>query len=865
MSVGIGRLNPAFGSSRSASSAYQKWPTRRLAFHATAPSQRAGLLTHLKFENRAGETGRWCAPLRVPHPRGGAGGDPTSAGARRPSLSLRHGVSLGGPLTRARVRLLGPCFKTGRVGCRHRRRPLAPVRGPVPARRRDAVGGGRGWEGVAGKARQRSSPSAPGEAARSWQRGCNARRRSDEPPSPRTLPSRPRAGRGAPPRRKCARRGTGPAGGRSREGIRTAPARPTWPAELNPPGGLRGPHPFTSQRFHALLNSLFKVLFNFPLRYLSTIGLVPVFSLRWSLPPALGCIPKQPDSEKTAPLRDGGRYRPHTIHGLSLDQKDSGPRSSPGEAVFRTPHFPRPPDGRGFGAGLFPLHSPLLRESWAGRKRGVRRGPEPPSRRSETDARPRRGQRGWRNHRQPRSSSGERGLVLGGRRVRGRPEEGRGPVSGAAFFPCDGPKRGPPNPPGGGKGSSRSMAKRPSDRRSPGKNPGPQGRPGAVKAPFPPRDATRASVRGVGGALFQSLNRRPRPETVDWAQVPGRARRRRPPPLRGGNRCRKGEGGRAPGLPRRLRAGVGPVLRKKPNPGAPLRRRPGDRAAVGGLGGRKAVASHPFPPPTSGLRSRAGPPPAQERGPVERCLGRVGQGRGGGAARASLPSLRPAGLWSGRFGRFTGRLGLLGLSGGKGGGRRPSARPARNRPGGQEPLAHKPGGPAREGPGRAGWDIQSVRVARGVCHGAQNLGYSARFWGDFQLVRAARIVCPWSSKLGYVAKGTHRRSSKTSLLHIRLHLFEYPAPRPIARNATKIPFCGPRVTFRAGTTVGHTAPEHLRAVAWAQERTTGSCLGSLEPGDSPECGDPTRNSGKRTLQRRRVRNLRVPRVPGAKN
>ena len=54
--------------------------------------------------------------------------------------------------------------------------------------------------------------------------------------------------------------------------------------------------PFASKRFHVLLNSLFKVLFNFPSRYLFAIGLVPVFSLRWSLPPALGCIPKQPDS-----------------------------------------------------------------------------------------------------------------------------------------------------------------------------------------------------------------------------------------------------------------------------------------------------------------------------------------------------------------------------------------------------------------------------------------------------------------------------------------------------------------------------------------------------------------------------------------
>ena len=51
MSVGIGRLNLVLGSSRSASSAYQKWPTRHS--HSTpAPRQRAGLLTHLMLENR---------------------------------------------------------------------------------------------------------------------------------------------------------------------------------------------------------------------------------------------------------------------------------------------------------------------------------------------------------------------------------------------------------------------------------------------------------------------------------------------------------------------------------------------------------------------------------------------------------------------------------------------------------------------------------------------------------------------------------------------------------------------------------------------------------------------------------------------
>ena len=42
--------------------------------------------------------------------------------------------------------------------------------------------------------------------------------------------------------------------------------------------------PFASKRFHVLLNSLFKVLCNFPSRYLFAIGLVVIFSLTWGLP-----------------------------------------------------------------------------------------------------------------------------------------------------------------------------------------------------------------------------------------------------------------------------------------------------------------------------------------------------------------------------------------------------------------------------------------------------------------------------------------------------------------------------------------------------------------------------------------------------
>ena len=55
------------------------------------------------------ETGRWCARCR----------DPTWADRSQPSLSLRPWVCH--PVTRTHVRLLGPCFKTGRMGCRRKR------------------------------------------------------------------------------------------------------------------------------------------------------------------------------------------------------------------------------------------------------------------------------------------------------------------------------------------------------------------------------------------------------------------------------------------------------------------------------------------------------------------------------------------------------------------------------------------------------------------------------------------------------------------------------------------------------------------------------------------------------------------------
>ena len=72
----------------------------------------------------------------------------------------------------------------------------------------------------------------------------------------------------------------------------------------------------SSLRFQALFNSLFKVLCIFPSRYLFAIGLPPVFSFRWNLPPASGCTPKQPDStraHRTVPLRRLTGFSPSPI------------------------------------------------------------------------------------------------------------------------------------------------------------------------------------------------------------------------------------------------------------------------------------------------------------------------------------------------------------------------------------------------------------------------------------------------------------------------------------------------------------------------------------------------------------------------
>ncbi|XP_032177688.1 collagen alpha-1(I) chain-like [Mustela erminea] len=329
----------------------------------------------LHLPGAAGETGRWCALGGLERPR-----DPTSAGEqRRPSPSLRHGGFHGSggwptsPLTPcARFAVLwsrrgawkppGPdgATRPGRTGDSPPRPPAHPVAGG---------GGGGGavapWEGRPGPpdtgAPPRGGPPrgrAPagvgagrGESAATvcslgpgirralLPGGCNTRGVGPPPEEsgapratfPTGLPSRPGAGRGAPPRWKCARRR--PVAGRGAVPRRPHPRpRPPTPTPAGAPlrgggttgeggrvegsggtGGGKDPPDHRHGRTRRRVESSGR-----------TARTPPVYLLT------------QPDSGKTRARRAGGRYRPHTVHGLGLDQKDLGPpRAAPGSGSSR--------------------------------------------------------------------------------------------------------------------------------------------------------------------------------------------------------------------------------------------------------------------------------------------------------------------------------------------------------------------------------------------------------------------------------------------------------------------------------------------------------------------------------------------------
>ena len=151
--------------------------------------------------------------------------------------------------------------------------------------------------------------------------------------------------------------------GRRRDPRRSAP-RAERRTGLTPfrirPRRIAGPHPLPSRQFQALFDSLFKVLFIFPSRYLFAIGLSPVFSLGRNLPPDLGCIPKQPDSP-TAPRGAAGSGHDGAVTLSGAPFQGTWARSVAEDAStdYNSEGW-KPTDSQ---AGLFPVRSPLLGES----------------------------------------------------------------------------------------------------------------------------------------------------------------------------------------------------------------------------------------------------------------------------------------------------------------------------------------------------------------------------------------------------------------------------------------------------------------------------------------------------------------------
>ncbi|KAK7232989.1 hypothetical protein RIF29_47116 [Crotalaria pallida] len=195
-------------------------------------SPRSGIVHHLSGPDRYALT-------RTLHRRSRSVGSATHRGI--PPISFLAPYGFTRPLTRTHVRLLGPCFKMGRMGS-----PLADARSTQVPKHAEST--------RTSIHNHHDDVSVSMSTARAW----------------------------------------------ATIAICVGPC----PESIGRPA-LAVPHPTEAHRrppsqFQALFDSLFKVLFIFPSRYLFAIGLSPVFSLGRNLPPDWGCIPKQPDSP-TAP------------------------------------------------------------------------------------------------------------------------------------------------------------------------------------------------------------------------------------------------------------------------------------------------------------------------------------------------------------------------------------------------------------------------------------------------------------------------------------------------------------------------------------------------------------------------------------
>ena len=81
----------------------------------------------------------------------------------------------------------------------------------------------------------------------------------------------------------------------------------------------------------------------FPSWYLLTIGLVPVFSLGWSLPPDLGCVPKQSNFQIKGRHSLSIPKEPGTYHKQPRSRELQTTRDKNKQLpLTHTPHVPKP-------------------------------------------------------------------------------------------------------------------------------------------------------------------------------------------------------------------------------------------------------------------------------------------------------------------------------------------------------------------------------------------------------------------------------------------------------------------------------------------------------------------------------------------
>ena len=98
--------------------------------------------------------------------------------------------------------------------------------------------------------------------------------------------------------------------------------------------GFRRLYPLQSQRFHALLNSLFKVLCNFPSRYLFAIGLVAIFSLTSGLRRIRAALSSNPTLSRSSPAQSVSAMGLAPAMGRGPNQGNSRSQSNTGEGLL---------------------------------------------------------------------------------------------------------------------------------------------------------------------------------------------------------------------------------------------------------------------------------------------------------------------------------------------------------------------------------------------------------------------------------------------------------------------------------------------------------------------------------------------------